>query len=805
MQSVRQDIRYALRVARENRWSTAAAIFALTIGIGATVMMFTIINAEMLLPLPLNNAARLVRVFETAPKRARTLVSMRDYVDWKHDLTSFDGMALFTFSESNLTGSGTPKRVKVLECESSLLPLMGLPVIRGRNFTPQENQPGDGRSVMLSVSLWQSRFGGQNVIGKKIWLNDQPYIIVGIMPDALNVLGESDDVAVPVTFDFTNIVNTRGFERYRVLARLRPGVSLKQAVAETSSLARVLAQKYPKRNGGIGVSAMYLHRWMSYDVRPALLILFGAVCSVLLIACGNIANLLLVRASVRRREMSVRIAMGANRWRLVRQLWTECLLLSLSGAALGLGLAAIGVYVIKTVEASHLPRPADVALDWRVVAFTVAVAVASSMIFGLAPAFSISRARANDALKELSGRTTESRGHQNTKRVFIAITAAIATLLLIESGLLIRSFAHLSGIDPGFDPHHVLTVRLALPEARYDAAKHPGVVGNFIERLRRRIETIPGIQSAAFTSNLPLTSSQSDPILVKGKVPPKTWWDTPMVRVVQVSPNYFKTMKVPFVAGRDFNDHDDNNSQVVAIVNQSFVRRFLTGQEAVGSVVRPYLPMILWFHIVGVVRDFHQGRIDEPTEPEMFTCIIQQEQTQVAMVARTSGKPLAFVNSIKKIVHEADPSLPAYRVLTMSQVLRGQMGWRAFHTSVLTALAGIALLLAAIGIYAVAAYSVAARTAEIGVRMALGAQRSDIVRMVLWGGTMPAICGTFLGAVCALALRKALAGFLYGITATDLPTYAAVIAFLIFVSLAATFIPALRAASIDPSRALRYQ
>lgn len=768
-------------------------------------MMFTIINGETLLPLPVKHAGRLVRVFETAPKRARTLVSMRDYADWKHDLKSFDGMALFTFRESNLTGSGAPERVKVLECESSLLPLMGLHMIRGRNFTPQENQPGHGRSAMLSRSLWQSRFGGQKVLGKKIWLNDTPYIIVGIMPDALNILGESDDVAVPVTFDFTDIVNTRGFERYRVLARLRPGISVQRAVGETSSLARVLAQKYPKRNGGIGISAMYLHQWMSYNIRPALLILFAAVCSVLLIACGNVANLLLVRASARRREMSVRIALGANRWRLVRQLMSECLLLSFCGAALGLGLAAAGVSVVKTVEASHLPRPADIAFDWRVAAFTIAIAAASSIIFGLAPAFSISRARANDALKELSGRTTDSRGHQNTKRIFIAITAAIATLLLIESGLLMKSFARLAGLDPGFDPDHLLTVRLALPEVRYNAAKHPGVVGNFIERLRRSIQTVPGIQDTAFTSNLPLTGSQGDSIVVKGKAPPKTWWGSQEARIVQVSPNYFRTMRVPFVEGRDFNDHDDNHSQVVAIVNQDFVRRFLTGQQAIGSVVRPYVPIVLWFHIIGVVRNFRQGRMDQPIVPEMFTCIIQQEQTQVAMVARTAGNPLTFVNAIKKIVHESDPSLPVYRPLTMDQLLRQQMGWRAFHTSVLTVLAGIALLLAAVGIYAVAAYSVAARTTEIGVRMALGAQRSDILRMVLWTGTMPAICGTFLGAACALALRKVLAGFLYGITATDLPTYVAVIAFLIFVSLAATFIPALRAASIDPSRALRYQ
>jgi putative ABC transport system permease protein len=767
--------------------------------------MFTIVNGVMLRPLPVKNADRLIRMFQTAPGKARMAVSMADYIDWKHDLKSFAGMALFTVSEANLNGGGKPERVNVIDCESSLLPLLGLTPVRGRNFTAEENQPNAGQTVMLSWHFWQARFGGKDVIGKTIWLNDKPYRVVGIVPDALYVLGKND-VAIPLTFDFKNIINTRGFRYYRVLARLRPGVSLRHAIAETASLSNAIAERYPKENRHVGVTAMYLRDWMDHEIRPALLVLFGAVCAVLLIACGNIANLLLVRASARRREMSVRIAIGAGRWRLVRQLLTECLLLSFTGAALGLGVALLGVHLVIGAEAGHLPRPSEVVLDWRVAAFTVGLAVLSSLIFGMAPTFNISLARANDALKELSGRVTESRGQQRTKRVFIAIATAVATLLLIESALLIKTFARISGIDPGFNPHHVITMRLALPEVRYDALKHPGIVGNFVERARYQVQAIPGVQDAGFTSNLPLLGGSSvGGVLVKGRVPSRSWWDLPQVQFTRVSPNYFRTMRIPLIEGRDFDDRDDNNSQTVAIVNQAFVQRFLSGRDPVNTIIRPYIPIVLWFRIVGVVGNYRLEGMDEASAPEMFTCIIQQEETQLALVARTSGNPLAFIKPIEHIIHDADPALPVYQPMTLDQLVEQEMGWRTFHTSVLAALAAIALLLAAIGIYAVAAYSVAVRTPEIGIRMALGAQKSDITKMILRNGASPAICGILIGAVGAVALRKVLAGFLYGVTATDLPTYAGVIAFLILVSLAATYLPALRAASIDPSRALRCQ
>jgi putative ABC transport system permease protein len=805
LHSLRQDLRYAFRVARQNPWSTIAALLALTVGTGSTAAMFTVINGSMLRPLPLRDPARLVRLFQTAPGKERTSVSMEDYVDWKRQLKSFDGMALFGEKEANLTRDGDPARINIIQCESSLLPLIGLEPVEGRNFTPEENQPGAGNEAILTEHFWKFRYGGQPVLGRTIFLNDVPYRVIGIVPDALGVISKAD-VAVPVIFDFNNIVNTRGFRYYRVIARLRPGVSLPAALAEMSALSQTLAERFPLQNSHVGATGMYLRDWMVHEIRPALLTLFGAVCSVLLIACGNIANLLLVKASARRREISVRIAVGASRWRIARQLLTESLLLSFAGSALGLTAAVFAVHAIVGREAEHLPRPGEIVLDWRVFLFTAAVAVLCSFIFGLAPAFNISRTRANDALKELSGRLTETRGQQRTKRVFLAVATAFATLLLIESVLLIRTFERLSGAKPGFQSHNLITMQLALPEVRYDAYKHPGIVGDFVERARYRIQAIPGVLNAGFTSTLPLLSQNfGGSIVVKGKTPPKSWWEPPHVLFTRVSPNYFKTMGIPLREGRDFNDHDDNNSQFVTIVNEAFVRRYLNDRDPIGVMIRPYLPVVLWFQIVGVVDNYRQYAMDETIAPEMFTCIIQQEETQLTLVARTLGNPLSFVAPIQRVIHQADPALPVYEPMTMEQIESREMGWRSFHTSVLAALAAIALLLAAIGIYAVAAYSVAVRTPEIGVRMALGAQRSHIVRMILRTGAAPAICGTLAGAIAALVLRHMLAALLYGVTATDLPTYAAVVTFLILISLAATYIPAVRASSIDPSHALRYQ
>jgi len=806
LQSVVQDARFALRIARQNPWSTLAALAALTIGIGATTAMFTVINGVLLRPLPVQDASRLVWLFQTAPGRPRTHVGMADYLDWKRELKSFDGMALFGEWRANLTGDGEPERIYVIRCDASLLPLLGIRPILGRNFTPEENQPGAGQEVLLTEHFWKVRYGGENILGRNITLNDKPYRVIGIVPDAIWVVGKAD-VVIPVTFDFSNFMNTRGFRyNYWVLARLRPGVSLKAALAEATSLSRVLAQRFPHANAHIGVTGMYLRDWVVHEVRPALLVLFVAVFSVLLIACGNLANLLLVRASARRREITVRIALGATQWRLIRQLLVESLLLAAAGAVLGLIAAAFAVHLIVRQEATHLPRPSEIVLDWRVGLFTVGIAVFSSLLFGLTPAFHISRTRTHDALKELTGRVTESRGQQRTKRVFLAFATAFATLLVIESALLIRTFEHISSVDLGFDPHNVITVRLALPTVRYDAEKHPGIVGNFAERIRHGVQSIPGVQDAAVTAILPLTNPGfGSSMIVQGQPPPQGWSDPPHVLLTRVSPNYFKTMRIPLLEGRDFNDHDDNNSQFVAIVNQAFVRRYLPGRDPIGVLVRPYIPIVIWFRIIGVVGNYRQQGLDENVAPEMFHCIIQQEDTWLNVVARTRSNPQAFIKPIERVIHDADPTLPVYEPMTMEEIVSQQMGWRTFHTSVVAALAAIALLLAAIGIYAVAAYSVAMRTPEIGVRMALGAQRSHIVRMILRSGAAPAVCGIFAGAIAALALRNVLASLLAGVTATDIPTYALVIAFLVLVSLAAAYLPALRAASVDPSQALRYQ
>jgi putative ABC transport system permease protein len=794
------DVRYAMRIARQNPGSTLAAFMALTLGIGATTAMFSVVNSVILRPLPVKDPDRIVRIFETKATDKRGEISMADYIDWKTNLKAFDSLAIYRHSQANLTGASNPERVRILLCESTTLPLLGVSPVRGRNFLPDENEPGHDAVAILSWSFWRNRFGGQGLLGKKIWLDGKPYTAVGVLPAGFFVLGD-EDIVVPLTFDLTRAQNARGYHQYSALGRLRSGVSLAQADAELAALARSLASAYPKNNAGVGAVAIQLRDSITGEIRPVLMMLFGAVMCVLLIACGNVANLLLARTSSRQREVSVRMAIGASSARVCRQLLTESVLLSSSAALAGIGLAYMGVRVIRNLENTRIPHPSDIAVDWRVLLFAIGTGVATGLVFGVAPAVGLSMTQVNNTLKQSGGRVTESRTQRRLRQLFVGIETAIAALLLIESGLLIKSFVKASSINPGFQTDHLLTMQISLPESRYG---RPGTVGPFVHDAVERIRSIPRLRAAAIATNLPFLGSGLCSILIQGRPIPKDV-DSPFVQFNGISPGYFQTLEIPMLRGRDFNFRDTARSVPVVIVNEALVHDFFGARNPLGQHLAYLSDHPHWKDIVGVIEDVRQHGLEIGAVPEVFTPLAQDEFKWLAIVARTNGNPLSFTKAIEARVHQVDPGLAVFLPETMEQIITRELGWRAFDTSLLFIFACIAITLACIGIYAVVAYSVTQRVNEIGLRVAIGAGNSDILRMIVWQGAMPALFGAIAGVICSLGTSRLLSELLYGVQPTDPLTYASVIALLVAMAIVAAYFPARRAASIDPSQALRYQ
>jgi putative ABC transport system permease protein len=794
------DVRYAVRIARQNPGSTLAAFVALALGIGSTTAIFSVADAVILRPLPVKDPDRIVRLFETKGSVRQADISMADYLDWKANLKSIDGLAIYRESQANLTGTSFPERVRLFICESTLLPLLGLGLVRGRNFRPQENEPGHDAVAILSSSFWQRHFGGQDVLGKKILLDDKPHTVVGVLRDGFFVLGDRD-IFVPVVFDLSQPQNARGYHQYSAVGKLRKSVSLAQADAELAAIAKSVASEYPKQNAGIGALAVTLQDSIAGEIRPVLIMLFGAVTCVLLIACGNVANLLLARTSSRQREVSVRMAIGASRARVCRQLLTESVLLSCSAALAGVALAAIAVRIVRSLENTRIPHPETITVNWRVLLFAVGTGVVTGIVFGVAPALGLSMTRVNDTLKQSGGRATESRGQHRLRRLFVGLETAVAVLLLIESGLLIKSFVKASGTNPGFQTDHLITLEISLPESRYG---RPGSVGPFVHNAIKRIRSIPGMRAAAIGTNLPFLGSGLSSILLDGR-PADQNLDSQFVQYNGVSPGYFQTLQIRILSGRDFSFRDTVNSVPVVIVNEALAHRFFAGQNPIGHHLAYSADHPHWKEIIGVVADVRQHGVESGTVPEVFTPLAQDEFKWLAIAARTNGDPLRFTKAIQVQVHQVDPELAVFMPATMEQIINRQLGWRAFHTSLLIAFACIAITLACIGIYAVVAYSVTQRVNEIGVRIAMGAERSDILRMIVRQGVMPALVGAIAGVVCSVGMSRLLSQLLYEVKPTDPLTYFSAIALLLMVALAAAYFPARRAASVDPAQALRYQ
>ena len=799
------DIRYAIRQATKNRGLSFAAFVALTAGIGATTAMFTIVSGVLLRPLPIRDAAGIVRINEIDSGRGTELkVSMSDFVDWKTRLRSYSGLALYRINQGNWTGTQSPQRVRILECDTALLPLLGVSPAIGRNFSANQNQPGRASEVLLTSAFWQSQFGGQNVLGHELVIDDKPYTIVGVLPDLFTMFGEAN-VWVPLDMDLSKRENGRGYHWYYALARLRPDVTLAQANRELSAVAASLATEYPLRNENISASAKGLRETVTGDYRPALLLLFGFVAAVLLIACVNVASLALARASSRQREMSIRVAIGASRVQLFRQTLTESILLSCVATIAGVALAIVLVRIVKHLSLLNIPLSQNIHVDWRVLLFSIIIALLTGVGFGTTPALRASFTPVGEALKESSGRSTEPRSQQNLKRSFVFLQSALAVLLLVISGLLLKSFVGALQIEPGFDVRQVLTLHISLPASRLDF-DHPGKIALFARNVLARIDRIPGIEDAAIASDLPLTATGGGAgVLVQGKIRAVSPFSAPYAQWTLVSQSYFHTLRIPLLWGRVFNDRDGQDTPSVAVVNQAFVRHFLDGHIDNAKRIALATDPSRYRQIVGVVGDVHQLGLEKDPIPQVFFSINQVENSWLAIIARTHSNPIEYVAPIRAAVQNVDPEIAVFLPRTMEQIISQQRGWRIFETSLVGGFAAIAILLAAVGTYAVISYSVTQRVTEIGIRMALGATDKDILKDFTLQGALPAILGAELGLILGYGVAKASAVILYKVSPTDIVSYAGAVIILVITAVLASYFPARRAALLDPARALRYE
>ena len=713
-----------------------------------------------------------------------------------------DGAAQF-----NLTGSGEPERLDGRRVSTNLFQLLGIQPQIGRGFRPEEDAPGT-RLVVLSNGLWQRRFGGDpEVIGRAINLSGESYTVVGVMPAAMELpkmTDWDDQLWVPLAFPSEEAAS-RGNHYLEVIARMKPAATLQQARAEMKTIAARLAQQYPEDNLRIGATVNPLREELVGEIRPALLVLLGAVAFVLLIACANVANLLLARAAVRQKEISLRLALGATRSRLVRQFLTESLLLAAGGCGLGLLLAVLGLDLLKKFIPASIALSEGIAIDGKVLAFTAFVGLLTGLAFGLAPAVQASRFNLNENLKE-GGRDASVGDRGGRLRGLLVITeVAVSFLLLIGAGLLINSFIHLRDLDPGFNPDHLLTANVQLSETKYPTKEKRAA---FFQEVVGRVRALPGVQSVGVGNNLPFTyDGDSMPIGVEGLHDPPTDQRLDVVLRI-VGPGYFKTMQVPLVKGRDFTEDDRDDDARVVVISEKTAARYWPGQDPIGKRLKPgsLSSDSPWRTVIGVVKDVRQNDFVAAPKAQMYMSYHQvRDFPPNALVIRTQVAPLSLASSIREIIWSVDKDQPVSELRTMSDIVSQAIARQRFSMLLLGLFAGLALLLAAVGIYGVMSYTVAQRTREIGIRMALGAQKGDVLRLALGQGLRLVSLGVLIGLAAAFLLTRVMASLLFGVSPTDSMTFITISVVLMSVAALASYIPALRATKVDPIFALRYQ
>lgn len=804
METFLKDLRYALRMMLKNIGFTAVAIVALALGIGANTAIFSVVNALLINPLPYKDASRLVWIWETNPGAGieEEVASAPNYNDWKTQSQSFEEMGSFARTRLTLTGDGEPEIFFAGIVTDGFFSVLGAQPRLGRIFLQEEDRPGAERRVILSEGVWQRRFGADpDIIGRNITLSGNPYTIVGVMPSNFYNPRPGDprppEMWVPFRLDYNQ--SGRRSDFLSVIAKLKPDVSLEQAHAELKTIAASLEQQYPATNTGWSTKVISLHERFFGDIRPALLVLMGAVCFLLLIACANIANLLLARSASRRKEIAIRAALGASRGRVMRQLLTESVLLALAGGLLGLLLAVWGIEALVALGPADIPRLDSIGLDGQVLAFTLSVSLITGVVFGLLPAFQASNPHLIDNLKE-GGRDSSDTVRGNRLRTSLAAAEiALALVLLVGAGLMARSFSALQNVDAGFDPDKVLTMQMLLPATKYaDGPK----VAEFANRLIEQVSMLPGVEATGVIDSIPLSGSENVLAFAIEGAPPPPIENPPDAEAFRASGDYFKAMGIPLKQGRLFTEQDTAQSPRVALINETMARMYFPDEDPIGR--RISTDGNNWNTIVGIVGDVRQVVLNEEPYPQMYAAASQQPSRLFTLVARTSAQE-SLIPAIRTQVRQMDSDLPLFNIRSMGDLFSDSVARPRFNTLLIGLFAAVALLLASVGIYGVISYSVTQRRHEIGVRMALGARRADILRMIVVQGLRLAGAGVAIGLLAAFGLTRMMSSLLYGVTATDPLTFAGIALLLTCVALVACWIPARRATRVDPMIALRYE
>ena len=812
MNTFYQDVKYAIRILARSPGFTAIAILTLALGIGANTALFSVVNGVLLNPLPFPNPDEMIKVYSKTQTFQESSVSYLNFLDWYKDQHSFAALCAYRQDDFNLTGAGEPERLHGRMISADFFPVLKIKPVLGRTFGPEEDQAGAGPVVVISERVWKRKFGSSpDILGRSITLNGKAHVIVGVVPGPMPVFVPTD-VFVPIgQWNDPTFRDRRISMGMQVIGRLKPGISIEQARADMDSIAQNLAAAYPDANKGTGITLVAFKKDVVEDVQGILLVLLGAVGFVLLIACANVANLLLARSTGRTREFAIRSALGASSRRVIRQLLTESALLGIVGGGIGLLLANWSTTAILAALPDTLPRADEISLDWHVLLFALGVSILTGIVFGLVPALKTLQPDLHETLKE-GGRGLSGTRHR-TQSIFVAAEVALALVLLIGAGLMIRSLAALWGINPGFDPRNVLTFNVSLTSDPTLTADN--LRAKYRESLRQ-FESVPGVEMVSLVGgSLPMTGDSELPFWLEGQPKPANQQDMPFALFYLVAPEYQPIMRIPIERGRFFSAQDDEHSSGVAVIDTTFARKYFPNQDPVGRYINLDL-LNVHLEIVGVVGHVEHWGLGS-TEHQNLQAQLYLPVWQVPdrfwpllanggqYVARTSGASVASVGAIRSAAAKFDSSAVIYETRPMEEIVSRSISSKRFSMLLLSVFAALALVLSAIGIYGVVSYLVGQRSREIGIRMALGAQQRDVLRLVIREGAKMALIGVGIGLAAALALTRFMATMLYGVRAQDPATFFGVATVLILVALAACYIPARRATRVDPVIALRYE